>query len=43
MNDAKEDKIALAVIEQLKGLSYHDAEQVPILVSGLLKEKSTLG
>jgi hypothetical protein len=43
MNDTKKDKIALAVIKQLKGLSYHDAEQVLNSVTRLLKEKSTVG
>jgi len=43
MNDGKEDKIALAVIKQLKGLSYHETEQVLISVTRLLKEKSIVG
>ena len=38
MSDAKEDKITLAVIRQFKGLSYHDAEHVLILVMRLLKD-----
>jgi hypothetical protein len=40
MNEKKEKRIALAVIKQLKGLSYYEAEQILIWVNRLLKEKT---
>jgi len=39
---SKEQKLAEAVRRQLKGLTYHDAEQVLMLVQNLLKDKSTM-
>jgi hypothetical protein len=40
MNDAKEKSIALAVIKQLKGLSYYEASQILIWVSTQLKKQT---
>ena len=40
MDEKRERRIAIAVIKQLKGLSYYQAQQILIWVERLLKEGS---
>jgi len=42
MDEKKERRIAEAVIKQLKGLSYYQAQQILIWVDRLLKEASVV-